>query len=180
MLILFQLPKSRAFQQQQKIHQNTLMYKSIFQMYFDKSLLARVIVFGANKHQIFICMYRYPTRLILHYFGTLQWRHNGRDSVSNHQPHHCLLNVLSRRRSTKTSRLRVTGLCVVNSPGTSEFPAQMASNAENVSIWWRHNDKSEYQWSPLIWVRFLTAAGRSKPIGEDFTCVTPESLLIHK
>ena len=23
--------------------------------------------------------------------------------------------------------------------GSSEFPAQMASNAENVSIWWRHH-----------------------------------------
>ena len=37
-------------------------------------------------------------------------------------------------------KLRVTGLCVGNSPGTGEFPAQMASNAENVSIWWRHHD----------------------------------------
>ena len=27
-----------------------------------------------------------------------------------------------------------------NSPGTGEFPTQMASNAENVSIWWRHHD----------------------------------------
>ena len=36
--------------------------------------------------------------------------------------------------------LRVTGLCVGNSPGTGEFPAQMASNAENVSIWWRHHE----------------------------------------
>ena len=27
-----------------------------------------------------------------------------------------------------------------NSPMTSEFPAQKASNAENVSIWWRHHD----------------------------------------
>ena len=26
-----------------------------------------------------------------------------------------------------------------NSPGTGEFLAQMASNAENVSIWWRHH-----------------------------------------
>ena len=26
-------------------------------------------------------------------------------------------------------------LCVWNSPGTGEFPAQMDSNAENVSIW---------------------------------------------
>ena len=27
--------------------------------------------------------------------------------------------------------------------GKGEFPAQMASNAENVSIWWRHHDVSE-------------------------------------
>ena len=33
---------------------------------------------------------------------------------------------------------RVTGLCG-NSPGNGEFPAQMASNAENASIWWRHH-----------------------------------------
>ena len=38
-----------------------------------------------------------------------------------------------------TSKLRVNGLCAGNSPGTGEFPAQMASNAENVSIWWRHH-----------------------------------------
>ena len=69
----------------------------------------------------------------------LQWRHNGGDSISNHQPHDCLLNGLFRRRSNKTWKLRVTGLCAGNSPGTGEFPAQMASNAENVSIWWRHH-----------------------------------------
>ena len=60
---------------------------------------------------------------------SLQWRHNGRDGVSNHQPHDCLLNRLFRRRSKKTSKLRVTG----------EFTAKVASNAENVSIWWRHH-----------------------------------------
>ena len=32
---------------------------------------------------------------------TLQWRHTGRDSVSNHQPHDCLLNRIFRRRSKK-------------------------------------------------------------------------------
>ena len=69
----------------------------------------------------------------------LQWRHNGRDGVSNHQPHHCLLNRLFSRRSKKTSKLRVTDLCAGNSPLTGEFPAQMTSNAENVSIWWRHH-----------------------------------------
>ena len=71
---------------------------------------------------------------------TLRWRHNGRDSVSNHQPHDCLLNCLFRCRSKKTSKLRATGLCAGNSPGTGEFPAQMASYAENVSIWWRHHE----------------------------------------
>ena len=70
---------------------------------------------------------------------SLRWRHNGCDSVFKHQPHECLFNRLFRRRSKKTSKLRVTGLCVGNSPGTGEFPAQMPSNAENVSIWWRHH-----------------------------------------
>ena len=69
----------------------------------------------------------------------LQWRHNGRDSVSNHQPHDCLLNGLFRRRSKKTSKLCITGLCTGNSPVTGVFPAQMASNAENISISWRHH-----------------------------------------
>ena len=101
--------------------------------------------------------------------STLQWGHNGRDGVSNHQPHHCLLNSSFRRRSKKTSELRVTGLYVGNSPVTSEFPTQMASNAENVSIWWRHHD-----WIPplktcdvklfvsmmLAWARFLSQCMR--------------------
>ena len=53
---------------------------------------------------------------------TLHWRHNDHDGVSNHQPHGCLLNRLFRRRSKKTSRLRVTGLCVGNSPGPVNSP----------------------------------------------------------
>ena len=46
-------------------------------------------------------------------------------------------------RSKKTFKLRVTGLCAGNSPGSGEFPAQMASNAENVSIWWRHHENKD-------------------------------------
>ena len=72
-------------------------------------------------------------------FIALGWRHNDHAGVSNHQPHGCLLNRLFRRKSKKTSKLRVTGLCAGNSPGTGEFLAQMASYAENVSIWWRHH-----------------------------------------
>ena len=61
----------------------------------------------------------------------------------------CLLNRLFGHRSKKTSKLRVTGLCVGNSPGTGEFPAQMSSNAENISIWWRHHDVVIYSQVPL-------------------------------
>ena len=71
---------------------------------------------------------------------TLRWRHDERDGVSNNQPLDCLLNRLFRRRSKKTSKIRVTGLCADNSPVNGEFPAQRASNAENVSIWWRHHE----------------------------------------
>ena len=60
-------------------------------------------------------------------------------AMTSHQPHDCLLNRSFRRRSKKTSKLCVTGLCAGNAPVTGEFPAQMASNAENVSIWWRHH-----------------------------------------
>ena len=90
----------------------------------------------------FYCRYREVREAAVKFMKcatALQWRHNGRDSVSNHQSHHHFLNRLFRCRSKKTSKLRVTGLCAGNSPGTGEFPAQMASNAENVSIWWRHH-----------------------------------------
>ena len=54
---------------------------------------------------------------------SLQWHHNGRTGVSNHQPHHCLLSRLFRRGSKKTSKPRATVLCARNSPVTVEFPA---------------------------------------------------------
>ena len=77
------------------------------------------------------------------YGNSLHWRHKRRDGVSNYQARHCLLNRLFGRRSKKTSKLRVTGLCAGNSPGTGEFPAQMTSNAEDVFIWWRHHERYE-------------------------------------
>ena len=41
--------------------------------------------------------------------------YNEPDGVSNYQRLHCLLNCWFRRRSKKTPKLRVTGLCVGNS-----------------------------------------------------------------
>ena len=70
----------------------------------------------------------------------LQWRHNVHNGVSNHRHFDCLLSRMFRCRSKKTSKLRVTGLCEGNPPVTSGFPSQRASNAENISILWRHRD----------------------------------------
>ena len=55
-------------------------------------------------------LYRYLSQQLVD--AALQWHHNGHDSVSNHQPYDCLFNRLFRRGSKKTSKLRVTGLCV--------------------------------------------------------------------
>ena len=131
--------------------------------------------------------YHKKHRLYFHFhqsfrLATLQWRHNGRGSVSNHQPHDCLLNRLFRRRSKKTSKLRVTGLCAGNSPGTGEFPAQMASNAENVSIWWRHY-RSASIWSidclynPISVVIYITCR---LPFFQLLTWITTIQLLNKK
>ena len=67
--------------------------------------------------------------------GVSTKRLDARDGISVHQPHDCSLNRLFRRRSKKTSKLRVTGLCAGDSPVTGEFPTQRACNAEHVSIW---------------------------------------------
>ena len=74
-------------------------------------------------------------------------RRNERDGVSNHRLLDGLLRRLLRRRSKKTSKLRVTGLCEGNSPVTGEFRSQRASNTENVSIFtspWIHYNLSSY------------------------------------
>ena len=86
----------------------------------------------------------YCMRCSVKHFKSLQWPRNGHDGISNHQPHDCFLNRLFRRRSKKTSKPHVTGLCAGNSPGTGEFPAQTASNAESVSVCRHHHDYGFY------------------------------------
>ena len=77
---------------------------------------------------------------------SLQWRHNARDGISNHRGLDSLLLRLFRRRSSKTPKLRVTGLSEGNPPVTGGFPPQRASNAENVHIWWRHHTMLKLIW----------------------------------
>ena len=65
----------------------------------------------------------------------LQRRHNERDGVSNQRRLKCLVDCLFRpdpRKHQSSASLAFV------SPVPGEFPVQMASNAENFSIWWRH------------------------------------------
>ena len=50
--------------------------------------------------------------------GSIQWRHNGHDGVSNHQPHDCLLNRLCADQICSASLAFVRGIhrWPVNSP----------------------------------------------------------------
>ena len=86
-------------------------------------------------------------------YCTLQWRHNEIYGILTHRRLVCFLNRLFRCRSQKTSKLCVNGLCEGNLPVTGEFPAQRASNAENVFIWWRHHETSSSEPGDLntIW-----------------------------
>ena len=77
----------------------------------------------------------------------LQWRHNEGNGVSTHRRVDCLLNRLYRRRSKKTSKPQVTGICEGNPSVIGGFPSQRASNAEIVSISWRHHAIQEYHYS---------------------------------
>ena len=69
---------------------------------------------------------------------TLHWRHNDHDSVSNHQPHGCLLNRIQTQIIVNIKAPRHWSFCG-EFTGTGEFPAQRANYAENVSTWWRHH-----------------------------------------
>ena len=69
---------------------------------------------------------------------SLQWRHNERDGVSNHQSYDCLRNRLFKAQIKEN--FKAPRHCEGNSLVTGEFPAQRASNAEKVStVWWRHH-----------------------------------------
>ena len=66
------------------------------------------------------CSLPYGVRTLTSIYLPLQWRHNGLETVSNHQPHNCLLSRLL--GSKKTSKHRVTGLCAGNSPRPVNSP----------------------------------------------------------
>ena len=57
---------------------------------------------------------QYSTRPARSVTFSLQWRHNEEDGVWTHRRLDCLLHRMFRRKSKKTSKLRVIGLCEGN------------------------------------------------------------------
>ena len=100
--------------------------------------------------------------MAFHLCKVLERRHNKRDGVSNHRRLDCLLDRLFRRRSKKTSKLHVTGLCggihwwPINSPHKrpvtrKTFPFDdvvmvLKCSPRNRTVMWqgRHQDISSY------------------------------------
>ena len=80
------------------------------------------------------------------YITSLQWRHNGHDGVSNHQPHHCLLNRLFGRRSKKKAKLHVRGIHrgPVNSPHKWSVTRKMFPFDD--VIMWNIHSRTGKQW----------------------------------
>ena len=69
--------------------------------------LCFVVVISSTPSGFTWYIYSYlPFLLHWHWdtYDSLRWRHNGHDSVSNHQPPDCLLSRLFRRKSKKTSK----------------------------------------------------------------------------
>ena len=88
------------------------LYLSVCAVYHDWLFYRRLLIIVSQQVAL----------VMIYWSKSLRWRHNELDGVSDHQPHGCLLNRLFRRWSKKTSKLRVTGLCVGNSPGPVNSP----------------------------------------------------------
>ena len=95
-------------------------------------------------------------RVIQRVHTPLQWRHNGRDGVSNHQPHDCLLNRLfrhsgadQRKHQCSVSLAFVWGIhrWPVNSPHKGPVTRKMFQPFIRVQI--KESIKAPHHW--ILW-----------------------------
>ena len=106
---------------------------------------------------------------------SLQWRHNERDGVSKHQPHDCLLNRIFKRRSKKTSKLRVTGFVLriprwpVNSPHERPVTPRKMFPFDDVIMYCRFNSKEQ----PSVLIEFDVQCSHSR--NRVWTCLAQNS-----
>ena len=130
-LVLVQTPRLICIYKTQYIPQN--VHIGMFQLWIAFVMITALSALNSLIFAILHCCftdtwaYRMNTQMPVRYHWRiwvipLQWRHNGRDSVSNQQPHDCLLSRLFRRRSKKIWKLALLAflrgirLGPVNSP----------------------------------------------------------------
>ena len=80
------------------------------------------------------------SQMYLGTFSALQWRYNECDGVSNHRHLVCLLNRFIKEDIKVPRQWPLWG----ESTDDRWFPSQRGSNAENISIWWRHHGDQRY------------------------------------
>ena len=83
-----------------------------------------------------------PCQFVFGGLDSLQWRHNERDSISNHQRLHCLLNCWFGRRSKKTPKALSLQHLVINN---HRFSSQI-----NPPVWAIYSLKSIHSHSILL------------------------------
>ena len=93
------------------------------------------IIVNTSGVETRIFQYSWATVCIAHYVDVIM------GVMVSHTP---ASQPLFRCISKKISKLCITGLCAGNSPVTGEFPTQMASNVENVAIWWCHHASHKF------------------------------------
>ena len=92
-----------------------------------------------------------------HIIYSLQWRHDGHDGVSNHQPHYCLLNNLFRSRwkknqsSASLAFLRIIHRWPVDSPHKWPVTRKMFP-FDDVIMWYGINVPVKSVFNEIIWI----------------------------
>ena len=133
-------------------HWHHVIYQNIVNILFHQIRQINFVMIWLNNVQILFCDLKstqsgdqcvrsivliLPTELLIQHslhYTTLQCRHNERDGVLYHQPHHCLFKRLFKAHIKENIKIPRHRLCERNSPVTGEFPAQTNSNAGYVSV----------------------------------------------
>ena len=90
-----------------------------------------------------------------------------RHVVSNHRSFDCLFNSLCWPTTKKHQKFASLAICEGNSLVSGEFPAQIASDPENISIWWRHHDYGPCYIKILLYLVFPDRYPDSKVHGAN-------------
>ena len=109
-----------------------------------------VITFDKRRPSWFRRFYEtecYVEELVCYQSKSLQWRRNGRDGVSNHQPDDCLLysGADQRKHQSSAALAFVRGIhrSPVNSPHKWSVTRKMFP-------WWRHHFKRHYYKTNIV------------------------------